>query len=65
MLVEIRLLKIEDNLITADGRGCTVDIVVQDVGSWHVKFRETCVIVNRRFESLSDSLSLHHADVND
>ena len=56
--MENRLLKIEDNFITADGRGCVVDVVVQDVGAWHVKFRETCVIVNRRYENHTSVLYL-------
>ena len=49
VLVENRLLKIEDNFITPSGRCCVVDIVVADAGAWHIKFRETCVIVNRRY----------------
>lgn len=48
VVVENKLLQIEDNLITPNNRDCVIEIVVQDVGAWFVKFREIGVIVNRR-----------------
>lgn len=47
--MEQRLLQIEENFITASPLACcTVEIAVQDVGAWVVKFRETGVLFNRK-----------------
>jgi hypothetical protein len=47
--VEQRLLQVEDNLVTASPLDCcVVEVAVQDLGAWVLKFRESGVIFNRK-----------------
>jgi hypothetical protein len=47
--VERRLLQVEENFITASPLDCcVVEVAVQDLGAWVVKFRENGVIFNRK-----------------